>query len=650
MCGICGFSWQDAQLATRMAKELAHRGPDDHGIYTHPEMSLGFQRLSIIDLSENGRQPMSNEDGTIWLVYNGEIYNHRDIRMELEAKGHRFRSRTDTEVIIHAYEEFGLDCLHRFNGMFAFALWDSRTRMIILARDRIGIKPLYYSVRNGRISFASEIKALLQDSTLEREVNPDALHCYLAYEFVPAPLTMFRGIHKLFAGHYLVWQSGNHEVRRYWDLSFDRSVRRRQDLEAELVDRLAVAVRRRLMSDVPLGVFLSGGTDSSAILALMHRELGDGIQTFTLGYADPTFSELPYARMVSEHFRTNPAEILIQPVTAEDIETALWHLDEPMTDLSTIPFYQISRRARAGVTVCLSGEGGDETFAGYERFIASRLYNHYARSPRAVRALARGILSRVPDQQQKKGIINMLKRFVDGAELPAGLGHLRWQYFLPTHEAKHLFRPEFVSRLGLDPVGFAEQYAGRCPSADDLERELYVDLRFVMADSVLMKVDKMSMAHALEVRVPFLDHEFQEFCATIPPEWKLNGLHTKVILRSALRGLLPPEILSRKKQGYSLPIKNWLREDLRDYMIDLLTPSPIVHECCPMNRINALIDEHVSRRANHNHLLWGLMTVALWHRMFVQSDRSTNYLLGKGSPSAEQARLLTENALMRRDV
>jgi len=599
MCGICGFSWQDAQLATRMAKELAHRGPDDHGIYTHPEMSLGFQRLSIIDLSENGRQPMSNEDGTIWLVYNGEIYNHR-------------------------YEEFGLDCLHRFNGMFAFALWDSRTRMIILARDRIGIKPLYYSVRNGRLSFASEIKALLQDSTLEREVNPDALHCYLAYEFVPAPLTMFRGIHKLFPGHYLVWQSGNHEVRRYWDLSFDRSARQRQDLEAELVERLAVAVRRRLMSDVPLGVFLSGGTDSSAILALMHKELGDGIQTFTLGYADPTFSELPYARMVSERFRTNHAELLIHPVTAEDIETALWHLDEPMTDLSTIPFYQISRRARAGVTVCLSGEGGDETFAGYERFIArfiaSRLYNHYARWPRAVRALARGLLSRLPDQSQKKGIINMLKRFVDGGDLPAGLGHLRWQYFLPPDQARRLFRTEFLSRLSLDPVGFTEQYASRCPSADDLERELYVDLRFVMTDSILMKVDKMSMAHALEVRVPFLDHEFQEFCATIPPEWKLNGLHTKVILRSALRGLLPPEILNRKKQGYSLPIKNWLREDLRDYMIDLLEHSPVIHECCQHNRLRAIIDEHLSRRVNHNHLLWSLINLALWHRIYIEVD------------------------------
>lgn len=623
MCGICGFSWQDAQLVTRMAKELAHRGPDDHGIYTHAEMSLGFQRLSIIDLSENGRQPMSNEDGTIWIVYNGEVYNHQDLRVELESKGHRFRSRTDTEVIIHAYEEDGPDCVQRLNGMFAFALWDSRTRTIILARDRIGIKPLYYSIRNGRLSFASEIKALLQDPTLDREVNADALHCYLAYEFVPAPLTMFRGISKLLPGHYLEWQSGSHEIHRYWDLFFDRSARGRQDLEAELVDRLAVAVRRRLMSDVPLGVFLSGGIDSSAILALMHKELGDGIRTITLGYADPTFSELPYARMVSEHFRTIPAEILIHPVSTEDIETAVWHLDEPMTDLSTIPFYQISRRAKADVTVCLSGEGGDETFAGYERFIASRLYAQYARWPKAVRALGRSILSRLPDQPQKKGIINMLKRFVEGAQLPAGLGHLRWQYFLSPQEANSLFRSDFLARLNLDPVCFAERYASQCPSVDDLERELYVDLRLVMADSVLMKVDKMSMAHALEVRVPFLDHEFQEFCATIPPEWKLNGLHTKVILRSALRGLLPPQILSRKKQGYSLPIKNWLREDLRDYMIELLTHSPIIHECCQMNRVRAVINEHLSRLANHNHLLWALMNLALWHRTYIENGVSS---------------------------
>lgn len=620
MCGICGFTWQDAQLATRMAKEVAHRGPDDHGTYTHPDMSLGFQRLSIIDLSENGRQPMSNEDETVWIVYNGEVYNHQSLRRELEAKGHRFRSRTDTEVILHAFEEEGPDCVRRLNGMFAFAIWDTRTRTVVLARDRMGIKPLYYCIRNGRLSFASEIKALLRDPTLDREVDSDAVHCYLAYEFVPAPLTMFRGIRKLLPGHYLVWQNGNYKIHRYWDLSFDRGAGQRQDVEAEVVDRLAVAVRRRLMSDVPLGVFLSGGIDSSAILALMHKELGDGIRTFTLGYTDPTFSELPYARMISEHFRTIPAEILIQPITPEDIETAVWHLDEPMTDLSTIPFYQISRRAKADVTVCLSGEGGDETFAGYERFIASRLYAWYTRWPGAVRGLCRGILSRLPDQPQKKGIINMLKRFVDGAELPARLGHLRWQYFLPPSEAGRLFRHEFLACLTLDPIGFVEQYATRCRSAADLERELYVDLRFVMADSVLMKVDKMSMAHALEVRVPFLDYEFQEFCGTIPPEWKLYGLRTKVILRSALRGLLPPEILSRKKQGYSFPIKNWLREDLRDYMIDLLNNSPIVHKCCRESRIREVIKEHISRRVNHNHLLWALINLALWHRIFIEAD------------------------------
>lgn len=619
MCGICGFSWQDAQLVTRMAKELAHRGPDDHGVYTEPRVSLGFQRLSIIDLSENGRQPMSNEDGTIWLVYNGEIYNYRDLRVKLEAKGHRFRSRTDTEVILHAYEEDGPDCVQRFIGMFAFALWDSRTGTIILARDRLGIKPMYYCIRDGRLSFASEIKALLQDPTLDREVDSDALCCYLAYEFVPGPLTMFRGIRKLLPGHYLVWRGGRHKTHHYWDLSFDRSPRRRQDLEVELVDRLALAVRRRLISDVPLGVFLSGGIDSSAILALMHKELGDGIPTFTLGYADPTFSELPYARLVSKYFRTIPAEILIPPLTPEDIETAVWHLDEPMTDLSTIPFYQISGRAKADVTVCLSGEGGDETFAGYERFIASRLYARYARWPWAVRALARALLSRFPDQPQKKGIINMLRRFVDGAALPAGLGHLRWQYFLAPDAARRLFRPEFFAGLSLDPVGLAEQCASRCPAADDLERELYMDLRFVMPDSVLMKVDKMSMAHGLEVRVPFLDHEFQEFCASIPPELKLQGLRTKVILRSALRGMVPPEILARKKQGYSLPIKNWLRVELRDYMIELLNHSPLIHQCCQMNQVHAVIDEHLSRRVNHNHLLWALMNLALWHRLFIEN-------------------------------
>jgi asparagine synthase (glutamine-hydrolysing) len=625
MCGIAGLSWQDEDLVTRMAQVIGHRGPDQHGVYTDDSVSLGHRRLSIIDLSDSGRQPLSNEDGSVWVTYNGEIYNFRELREALEAKGHVFRSRTDTEVIVHAYEEYGPDCVQRFNGMFAFALWDQTQRELILARDRLGVKPLYYYRYNGKLAFASEIKALLQIPDVEREINPQALYHYVGYEFVPAPDTIFRHIYKLPPGHYLRYRDGKIEVTQYWDVRFQNEVHPPAYYEEQMRAMLAEAVRKRLVSDVPLGVFLSGGLDSSAVVALMSRCGVEPIQTFSLGYADPSFSELDYARIIARQFKTEHRELIVDPITPELIEEAIWHLDEPMTDLSTIPLYLICKKAREYVTVCLSGEGGDEVLVGYDRFKASKANGYYALLPARIRqGVVAPLLNALPDQPQKKGPLNVLKRFIQGGLLPEEGGHMRWQYFGMPEQDRALFAEELLSEISRDAFAPIRRHAAHCNSTNRLDREIYVDLKFTMPDSVLMKVDKMSMAHALEVRVPFLDYQFVEFCATIPGDLKLKGFTTKAIFRSAMRGIVPDAILGRGKQGYSLPIKNWLRQELREYMTDLLTSSPLIKEAFNLDYVQRLVREHQEHRANHNHLLWALINLAVWHRCFIQNRMMVN--------------------------
>lgn len=621
MCGIAGFTWKDPELIAGMTDCVAHRGPDDFGIYTDDQVSLGHRRLSIIDLSERGHQPMSNEDGSIWVVFNGEIYNFQGLRQELVAKGHTFSSRTDTEVIVHAYEEYGPDCVTRFNGMFAFAIWDSRKRELVLARDRLGIKPLYYHFTDGRLVFGSEIKAILENPTVERRTNFQALYHYIGYEFVPAPDTIYRDIYKLPQGHYLRYRDGKIELTQYWDLRFETEARPAEYYEERFRELLRESVRRRLISDVPLGVFLSGGLDSSAVVALMSQCGVDPIKTFSLGYEDPTFSELGYASIIAKQFNTEHTELMIDPITPELHQEAVWHLDEPMTDLSTIPFYLICKKAREHVKVCLSGEGGDELLGGYDRFIASKLNQYYSLVPGVVRrGLIGPLVNALPDRPQKKGAINMLKRFVEGGLLPAEGEHMRWQYFGALARDRELFSEDVISEISMDAFGPVRYQSQRCNSDARLDREVYVDLRLTMPDSILMKADKMSMAHGLEVRVPFLDHEFVEFCATIPGDLKLKGFRTKHVFRSAMKGVLPDSIRNRGKQGYSFPIKNWLRQEMRDYMTDVLTSSALMGEAFKMDYIQRLIKEHVEYRANHNHILWALINVAVWHKMFVEDS------------------------------
>ncbi|MBU0677906.1 MAG: asparagine synthase (glutamine-hydrolyzing) [Verrucomicrobia bacterium] len=622
MCGICGFNRRDEELITRMTDVMAHRGPDQSGRFLSDAWSLGHRRLSIIDLSEQGRQPMTNEDGTIQVVFNGEIYNHLEVRRELESRGHIFRGHSDTEIIPHAYEEYGVDCVNHFQGMFGIAIYDIPNETVMLARDRIGIKPLYYYNYDGKFVFASEIKAIIEDRTIPREVNLEAVYSYLGFEFVPAPNTMFRNIHKLPAGHCLIWEKGRAEIRSYWDLTFpaEPTLTDEQEIVGRMRELIEDAVRSRLMSDVPLGAFLSGGLDSSAIVAMMRKHIPGRLRTFTIGYEDKTFSELDYARIVADEFGTDHQVLMIEGMSPERIERSLWHFDEPMTDLSSIPLMLVCEQAKKHITVCLSGEGGDEVFAGYDRFKASRINSYYSVIPAALReGIIAPMIGRLADRPQKKGAVNMLKRFIEGSVLPEEGRHLRWQYFSNAAQDAALFSDSFCREVRLDPFDVPSAYNKRCTARDRVNREIYLDMRFMMADSVLMKVDKMSMANSLEIRVPLLDHRLVEFMAGVHGNLKLKGLETKHIFRKALEGILPDKIVYRGKQGYSLPVKNFLRDQLKDYMLELLNESPLIRETANRAYLDRVIEEHMTFKHNHNHLLWGLMHIAIWHNRFFRS-------------------------------
>ncbi|MBC7334102.1 MAG: asparagine synthase (glutamine-hydrolyzing), partial [Actinobacteria bacterium] len=536
MCGICGFNWNDEKLIQRMVEKIRHRGPDAKGVKTFPNFSIGNARLSILDLSVRGNQPMSTEDGKLWIVYNGEVYNFPEVKKELQNKGYNFKSNTDTEVVLKSYQEYGPQCLEKLNGMFAFAIWDEKKNELFLARDRIGIKPLYYYFKDGKLIFGSEIKSILEAGCVKKEINLQSMYYYLGYEFVPAPDTMFKNIYKLPQGHYAIFKNGNLQIQEYWDLKFSPEITDEEEAVDKVYNVLEESVKRHLISDVPLGVFLSGGLDSSTVVAFVSRFYPNKLQTFSIGYEDKTFSELSYAKIVSDFFGTEHNVLMIEPVSPEDIERSLYHLDEPMTDLSTIPFYLICRKAREKVKVCLSGEGGDEVFLGYDRLKAARINRYYNLLPSFLRKkVITPLILKLPDQPQKKGAINMLKRFIEGSLYPEEAGAMRWQYFLNPRIEQNIFNDSVRNSISFTPFDPIYKFSRNCNSSLPTDKDIYVDTKLTMADSVLMKVDKMSMATSLEVRVPFLDYKVVEICASIPANLKLNKLTTKYVLRKALK-------------------------------------------------------------------------------------------------------------------
>ncbi|HEY6212013.1 MAG TPA: asparagine synthase (glutamine-hydrolyzing) [Vicinamibacterales bacterium] len=626
MCGIAGKLNFDAdrpvdrKTLDAMTSVIAHRGPDSNGFFASAGIGLGFRRLSIIDLS-TGDQPIANEDGTVWVVFNGEIYNFADVRAELTAHGHRFRTHTDTEVIVHAYEEWGDDCVQRFRGMFAFALWDDTKRRLLLVRDRIGVKPLYYCVTPHGVTFGSEIKSVLEDADVPRAWSAESIDAYLALQYVPCPRTIFASIWKLPPGHLLVAENGRVRTRRYWDLTFtgdgdpSREDRYLEELEA-IVDE---AVRLRMIADVPLGAFLSGGIDSSIVVSSMVKSGAGRVVTTSVGFDDAAYNELEYARTVAWHLGTESHERVVHADIAGLLPKLAWHLDEPFADSSAVPTYYVSQAAREHVTVALSGDGGDEMWAGYAR-------HRVERAELAARRLLGSRVGRIAGRTAD--------HLPDGVKGARSLRHLA----LTPAEAcarKHayglfegggrqaLYSAEFAAEVrDADPFhSFRVAYLS-CGSPDPLDRALYVDVKTYLVDDILMKVDKMSMAVSLEARDPLLDHKLLEFVATIPSSLKLKHGRSKYLLRRLLAKRIPQHIVDRPKHGFEAPIGRWLRGPLAPMVDDLLRDGRLADRGVFDDReVQRIWREHRSGEADHRHRLWSLVMLELWFRQFVDDAR-----------------------------
>ena len=631
MCGIYGVvsgnpdKVVDSTVLDHMGQTLYHRGPDDAGYRTDEHAGLGVRRLSIIDLA-TGHQPIVNEDHTLWLVFNGEIYNYQELRDILKKKGHVFVSRSDTEVIVHAYEEYGDDCVEHFNGMFVFAVWDAPRRRLFIARDRLGIKPLYYWAGLGQIVFGSELKAVIAHPDVPRELDLTALDQFLTLEYIPAPRTIFQGVRKLPPGHRLIFQDTKLTVEPYWDIRYRETPADEATCVAMLADLIRDAVRMRMVSDVPLGAFLSGGIDSSTIVALMSEACPTPVRTFSIGFDDQTYNELPFAREVAARFGTDHCEQVLQPDIAALAERLVAHLDEPFADFSIFPTYLVSELASQSVKVVLSGDGGDEVFGGYETYVAQSMDRYYRWLPASLRQKALPTLvDRVPPQSAKKGLINKTKRFVEGGALPASLQHTRWMMFMADDQKTRLYRPELRASLnGCEATSLLEGYFQQVAQLDPLAQQQYVDIKTYLVDDILTKVDRMSMAASLEARVPLLDHRIVEFALSLPPHMKLRRGRTKVILRDAMRGRLPEMVLNKPKEGFSIPLKHWLRGALQPLMMDLLAADCVQQRgYFEPQTVSRWVSEHLQGRANHSHRLWTLMVFELWHRQVLDVGRAS---------------------------
>jgi asparagine synthase (glutamine-hydrolysing) len=623
MCGIAGYVGKAGpDTLAAMLPLLKHRGPDGEGMHVEPDVGLGMTRLAIID-AVGGRQPMTNEDESVWLVFNGEIYNFRELRPVLEARGHRFRTRSDSEVLLRAYEAFGESCVDHLRGMFAFAVWDRRRRRMLLARDRLGKKPLYYRRRSGLLLFASEIKALLGHPEVGRDVDAEALHHYLAFGYSPGDRSIFAEIASLPPAHLAVVHGDRLETRCYWTpLPGAVTTDTVSAAEAPALVRRAVvdAVRWRLESDVPLGVFLSGGIDSSAVVASMRELTGDRITTVTVGFgaADPSFDELPYARLVARRFETDHHEERLEPRVPDLLPAIVGQFDEPFADSSAVATYVVAQAAARHVKVALSGIGGDEAFAGYPRYLGLRLSETYARLPRPVRTLARAAVRAVA--RESGGGVDWgarARRFVD-ADAPAPDRYLTWTRFFGDADLERLVSPALRARWRLDVAARQRAAFASRAGADVVEGAFRVDLATYLPDDLLVMADRMTMAHSLELRAPFCDHRLLEASLRIPAAVKLRGGRLKPLLKAAFADVLPPELLRRPKQGFMLPLARWLRTELREPLEDLLAPARVrARGLLVPEVVDTLKREHLEGRRSHADRLWSLMMLELWMRQYL---------------------------------
>jgi asparagine synthase (glutamine-hydrolysing) len=629
MCGICGKIYfdqthtVDPRELQQMADTLRHRGPDGHGVWTDRHVGLAHRRLAIIDLHASAGQPMSNEDGTIWITFNGEIYNFRELRQVLEAKGHAFRTQSDTEVIVHAYEEYGRSCVERLRGMFAFAIWNTRTQTLFLARDRVGKKPLYYFLSHDRFIFASEIKALLMDDTVPTSPDPVGIDHFLALQSIPAPLTAFQGVRKLAAAHWLELRHGRTEIGRYWGLKYTPKLRiTMADAIAELRTRIAEAVRLRLVSDVPLGAFLSGGIDSSAVVVCMAEQSSRPIKTFSVGFEDAAFDERPFARMVAERYGTEHMELVVKAPVADVLPRLVWHYDEPFGDASAIPSYAISELTRQHVTVILNGDGGDESFAGYDWYIMTRRLRRGDLFPQRVRQRLSETLERLAQGWPQHQSLRKIARLAAVMAKDPARRHARWPRSFAPDDRWKLYTEEYrAATVGSDPEGIFVDVFTRTDAQDCIDAALNTDVNIYLASDLLVKMDRATMAHGLEARSPFLDHQLMEFVASLPPRFKLQGMQKKRILKAMLRGYLPDVLLDRPKMGFSVPLARWFRHELHDMAHDLLLSSRAINRGYFRSAaIVQMLNQHCSGHEDHSDLLWNLLVLELWHRTFIDGE------------------------------
>ena len=629
-------------LIERMCDVITHRGPDDVGYYLDGGLAIGMRRLSIIDVA-SGHQPICNEDGTVWIVFNGEIYNFAELRSRLILQGHKFRTRTDTETIIHLYEEEGERCVERLRGMFGFAIWDKRENKLFIARDRAGKKPLHYTISNGTFVFGSELKSLLQFPGIERQPNLEAISDYLSFGYVPDPATAFQGIHKLPPGHTLTFQDGRVSIRQYWDFNYSGNEQQGQPEKTEsyYVERLRElideAVRVRMVSEVPLGAFLSGGVDSSTVVAMMARASDQPVKTFSIGFSEASFDELKYARLTAEQYKTDHHEFVVTPDVCRLVEEIVWHHDEPFADASSIPTYVVSKMAREFVTVVLSGDGGDELFAGYERYLIHQDRNGYERIPRWFR---RGVMLplSVAMPQAMYG-----KRLLRNVSLDGGARFVDSLFYFGEPAKSNLLSGAARKTLnGYNSSRSFERIFDVPTSPEEVDRLLYLDSKTYLPGDILTKVDRMSMAHSIEARVPLLDHKLIEFAQTIPASLKLRGKTTKHILKQAMTGLISDQIIHRPKMGFGVPLRKWLNGELREMLYDTLTDQRArERDLIDPRAVRELLDEHARGRRDNSLQLWGLLTLELWHRSFIDRKPEPSFAgakkVGLGELAAKAA-------------
>lgn len=620
MCGIAGLVGFDSKpvespLLGRMNATMVHRGPDDGGFYTHGPVGLCMRRLKVIDL-ETGRQPIHDGTQKVWIVFNGEIYNYRELREGLEKKGHRFYTQSDTEVLLHQYLEEGEECVRAFKGMFGFAIYDSRNDSLFIARDRLGVKPLFYFHSRGGFAFGSEIKPLLEIPWVPQKINLQAISHFLSLNYLPAPWTPFENIVQLPAGHSLTLRNQQVTVRQYWDVPMDTREESEEGALKKIDELLHASMQRRLIADVPIGAFLSGGLDSSALVYLMKEEKHGTIKTFSVGFDDPSYDETPYAREVAQYFGTQHHEIQCTPSDVRrDFAKTVWHADSLLADQAALPLFQVSRLAKQQVTVCLSGDGGDELFVGYPTFHADRYHRLFSRLPRFIRkGLFENAARALPGSTEKVSFEYKVKKFVEAGDFSSAKAHYWWRTIFTDQEKQGLFSAEaLASGIDLDAFPLYGHYFQKASALDFPQACLYADLKVWLAGNNLYKVDTMTMAHGLEARVPFLDHELVEYMAHLPMPLKFKGNVLKYLLKKWLKGKLPDSVLNRKKAGWHSPIAGWFRGPLRnDVTARLGGADPFWDAYLNRSAIRNLLDEHFQGRHNHSFKIWSLMTMHHW--------------------------------------